>query len=104
VLAVENSRRGLGREDGGFVCNGGLGEEVLILEEERRFFGAGWDWEGAMWLGWKRGTRVLLCGCFPCGVERRPRMARCSERRSIIRMREIERGASDLAARKRRSC
>lgn len=31
---------------------GVLGGEVVILEEERRIFGAGWDWEGAMWLGW----------------------------------------------------
>lgn len=52
VLAAENSRRGLGREDGGFVCNGGLGEEVVILEEERRFLELVGDWEGAMWLGW----------------------------------------------------
>jgi len=52
VLAAENSRRGLGREDGGFVCNWGLGEEVVILEEERRFLELVWDWEGAMWLGW----------------------------------------------------
>jgi hypothetical protein len=73
-----NSRRGLGREDGGFVCNGGLGEEVVILERGEEI----WSWLGlgmgnVVRVGLKRGTRILLCGCFPCGVERRPRMARC---------------------------
>lgn len=69
-------------------------------------FGAGLGLErgNVVRVGLKRGARILLCGCFLCGVERRLRMARRSERRSIIQMKESERGASDLAARKRRSC